>query len=154
MPAIATTALATVAPFVALPAMVVLVGGGIKGAIKGQVKGAQMELRKQLVELTQQVRRHFFDADLATGSFSRVDEYFKNVERTVNEQVGRLVAEKTREAQGEIERLVRASKLDGQEREARLRQAREQLARWDEVGKAAKGITDAIQAMQRPRTTA
>ena len=154
MPAIATTMLATIAPFVALPALVVLVGGGVKGAIKGQVKSAQMELRKQMAELTHQVRRHFFDADAATGKFSRVDVYFRTLERTVSEQVGELVARKTRDAQGEIERLAKVSKLDGQEREARLRQAKEHLARWDEVGRAAKQMSDGIKAMQKPRTTA
>src|SRR3712207_7677618 len=39
----------------------VLVGGGIKGVLKGQVKAAQGELKVQLHEVLQKVRRHFLD---------------------------------------------------------------------------------------------
>src|SRR5215217_9397475 len=78
-------------PIVVVPVFAGLVYSGLKGALSGQVKNAQGELRKQMMEMLQQVRRHFFDADLSAGSFSRVDEYFKTLERTVNEQVQELV---------------------------------------------------------------
>src|ERR671916_393222 len=50
MPAAAMAALTTVAPFVAVPVLAVLVGSGVKGVLKGQAKTAQGELRKQLAE--------------------------------------------------------------------------------------------------------
>ena len=53
MPAAAMAALTTVAPFVAIPVLAVLVGSGVKGVLKGQVKTAQGELRKQLAEMLQ-----------------------------------------------------------------------------------------------------
>ena len=154
VPAVATTALATVAPFLAVPVLAVLVGSGVKGVLKGQVKTAQGELRKQLMEMLQQVRRHFFDADFSAGSFSRVDEYFKTLERTVNEQVQELVREKSKEAQAEISRLTQSTQLEGREREAKAKQAQQQLAQWDNIGKYAKQLTAQMEALKQPKAPA
>ncbi|HEX2148816.1 MAG TPA: dynamin family protein [Actinomycetota bacterium] len=154
VPAVATTALASVAPFVAVPVLAVLVGSGVKGVLKGQVKTAQGQLRMQLMEMLQQIRRHFFDADLSAGSFSRVDEYFKSLERAVNEQVQELVREKSKEAQAEISRLAQARQLDGGEREAQTKQVQQQLAQWDNIGKYAKQVTAQMEALKRPKAPA
>lgn len=154
IPAVATTALAAVAPFVAVPVLAVLVGSGVKGVLKGQVKTSQGQLRMQLMEMLQQVRRHFFDADLSAGSFSRVDEYFKTLERAVNEQVQELVREKSKEAQAEISRLAQARQLDGGEREAQVKQVQQQLAQWDNIGKYAKQVTAQMEALKQPKAPA
>ena len=154
IPAVATTALAAVAPFVAVPVLAVLVGSGVKGVLKGQVKTSQGQLRMQLMEMLQQVRRHFFDADLSSGSFSRVDEYFKTLERAVNEQVQELVREKSKEAQAEISRLAQARQLDGGEREAQVKQVQQQLAQWDNIGKYAKQVTAQMEALKQPKAPA
>ncbi|HEX2149786.1 MAG TPA: dynamin family protein, partial [Actinomycetota bacterium] len=130
MPVAAMGALATVAPFLAVPVLAVLVGSGVKGVLKGQVKTAQGELRKQLMEMLQQVRRHFFDVNLTAGSFSRVDEYFRTLDRAVNEQVRELAQKKSEEAQAEITRLTQTMQLGDREREARVKQAQGQLAQW------------------------
>ena len=154
VPAVATAALAAVAPFVAVPVLAVLVGSGVKGVLKGQVKTSQGQLRMQLMEMLQQVRRHFFDADLSAGSFSRVDEYFKTLERAVNEQVQELVREKSKEAQAEISRLAQARQLDGGEREAQVKQVQQQLAQWDNIGKYAKQVTAQMEALKQPKAPA
>lgn len=154
IPAVATTALAAVAPFVAVPVLAVLVGSGVKGVLKGQVKTSQGQVRMQLMEMLQQVRRHFFDADLSAGSFSRVDEYFKTLERAVNEQVQELVREKSKEAQAEISRLAQARQLDGGEREAQVKQVQQQLAQWDNIGKYAKQVTAQMEALKQPKAPA
>ena len=154
VPAVATAALAAVAPFVAVPVLAVLVGSGVKGVLKGQVKTSQGQLRMQLMEMLQQVRRHFFDADLSAGSFSRVDEYFKTLERAVNEQVQELVREKSKEAQAEISRLAQARQLDGGEREAQVKQVQQQLTQWDNIGKYAKQVTAQMEALKQPKAPA
>ncbi len=141
-------------PWVAIPALVVLAGGTVKSTLGGQVKGAQQQLRVQLAEQLQKVRRHFFDADLAAGSFSRVDEYFRNLERAVNEQVRKLVEKKSEEAQAEITRLTQMRQLDDRGRDARIREAQEQLSQWDNIGKYAKQVTAQIQALKRPKVPA
>jgi hypothetical protein len=138
-------------PVVAIPVFAGLVYSGVKGALSSQVKSAQAELRKQLMEMLQQVRRHFFDVNLSAGSFSRVDEYFKTLDRTVNEQVRELAEEKSKEAQAEINRLTQAMQLDDRERDARVKQAQGQLAQWDDIGKYAKQVMAQIEALKRPK---
>ena len=55
--------------------------------------------------------------DLTAGNFSRVDEYFRNLDRAVNEQVREIVEEKSKEAQAETTRLKEAVQLGDRERE-------------------------------------
>jgi GTPase SAR1 family protein len=147
-----TGMLGMVAPFVAVPVLAGMVYSGVKGVLKGQTKAAQGQLRMQLAEVLQKVRRHFFDVDLATGNFSRVDEYFNTLERTVNEQVRAMVEKKSKESQAEISRLAQAAQLSGREREARIEQTRQQLAQWDSIGKSAKDIMGRMEALKRPQT--
>ncbi len=150
LPVAAAAAFTPVMQFVAIPALALLAGSAIKGARTGSVKTAQQQLRMQLAEQLQKVRRYFFDVDLAAGSFSRVDEYFTTLDQTVNEHVREMVQKKSRESQAEISRLKEAMQLDEREREARTRQAQEQLARWDEIGKSVQTVTGRIKALQRP----
>ncbi len=141
-------------PVVAIPVLAGLVYSGLKGALKNQAKTAQGELRKQLMEMLQQVRRHFFDVNLTAGSFSRVDEYFRTLDRAVNEQVRELAQKKSEEAQAEITRLTQTMQLGDREREARVKQAQGQLAQWDKIGKYAKQVMAQIEALKRLKATA
>ena len=151
MPGVAAAAFASsVMPFVAVPVLAVLVGGGVKGAFGGQVKTAQQQLRVQLAEQMQKVRRHFFDARLAAGSFSRVDEYFMTLDRVVNEHVRELVEKKSKESQAEISRLKEAMQLDERERQTLTKKTQEQLAKWDEIGKSGQAVATQIQTLQNP----
>lgn len=149
LPAAAAAVFTTVMPFVAIPALAVLVGGGIKGARATGIKTAQQQLRMQLAEQLQKVRRHFFDVHLTTGNYSRVDEYFMILDRTVNEQVRGLVEKKSKESQAEITRLKEAIQLGDREREARTKQVQEQLDKWDNVGKSIEALMATIKALQR-----
>jgi hypothetical protein len=108
----------------------------------------------QLAETLQKVRRHFFDVDLSTGRFSRVDEYFNGLERHVNEQVRTMVEEKSKEAQAEITRLSQSMQLGGSERQAQVKQVQQQLAQWDNIGKYAKQVMGQIEALKRPAAPA
>ncbi|HET6261923.1 MAG TPA: hypothetical protein VFG99_06750, partial [Chloroflexia bacterium] len=154
LPAAAAAVFTTVMPFVAIPALAVLVGGGIKGARTSGVKTAQQQLKMQLAEQLQKVRRYFFDVHLTDGSYSRVDEYFTTLDRTVNEQVRQLVEKKSKESQAEINRIKEAIQLSDREREARIKQVQEQLAKWDEVGKSLGAVTAQVKALQRPAAPA
>jgi chromosome segregation ATPase len=100
------------------------------------------------------VRRYFFDVHLAVGSYSRVDEYFMTLDRTVNEQVRELVEKKSKESQAEITRLKEAIQLGEREREARTKQVQEQLTKWDNIGKSLEALTATIKALQRPAAPA
>ncbi len=136
-PSVAAAALAsTVMPFVAVPLLAGLVGGGIKGAFAGQVTTAQQQLRIRLAEQFQKARRYFFDVDLVSGSYSRVDEYFRDLDLMVNEYVRELVAKKSKESQAEIARLKETMQLGHDDRETGTKKAQEQLAVWDNIGKS------------------
>jgi GTPase SAR1 family protein len=148
LPAGLMAALAGPAVLVAAPALIVLTGVGIKSARKGEINNAQQELRGRLREILLRLQRHFFDVDQASGRLSLVDEYFKTLERTMNERIGDLVRQKSAEAKAEIDRLTQAAKLDDQQREAQSRRIREQLAEWDEIGKRTKNIMTRIKALK------
>ena len=150
-PSVAVAALASpIVPFVAVPVLVALMGGGIKGALSQQVKTAQQQLRMRLAEQLQRVRRHFFDVHLTSGKFSRADEYFKTLDSAVNRHVQDLVQRKSREAQAEISRLKEAMQLDDRERAARTKRTQGQLAQWDDVGKTVAAVSAQIRALQEP----
>ncbi|MGH3090097.1 MAG: dynamin family protein, partial [Rubrobacteraceae bacterium] len=142
---------APVMPFVAVPLLVALLGGGVRGAFKGQVTASQQQLKIRLAEQFQKARRYFFDVDLAAGSFSRVDEYFRNLDLTVSEYVRELVEKKSKESQAEIARLKESMTLGHGDRENRAKKLQEQLAVWDNVGKSLGG---AMGQNQTPRTSA
>ena len=154
MPVAAMATFTAVMPWVAVPAILALAAGSIKSALSGQLKAAQQQLKVQLAEQLQQVRRHFFDVHLTAGSYSRVDEYFMTLDRTVNEHVRELVEKKSKESQAEIARLKEAMELGDREREARTKQAQEQLAQWDEVGRSIGAVMDQIKALQGPAAPA
>jgi ABC-type uncharacterized transport system YnjBCD ATPase subunit len=105
----------------------------------------------QLVEQLQKVRRYFFDVDLAAESFSRVDEYFRNLDRTVTEQVREMVEKKAKEAQAESARLKEAAQLGDREREARIKQTQQQRGQWDSIDEYAKQVMQQIEALKQPR---
>jgi hypothetical protein len=98
------------------------------------------------------VRRHFFDVHLTAGSYSRVDEYFMTLDRTVNEHVRELAEKKSKESQAEIARLKEMMQLGDRERGARTRRVQEQLAKWDELGKSLGAVTSRTRALPRPET--
>ncbi|MDQ3999525.1 MAG: hypothetical protein M3283_00680, partial [Actinomycetota bacterium] len=151
IPSLAVTAIASpVMPFVAVPVLAALIGSAVKGALSGQVKAAQQQLKVDLAEQFQKTRRHFFDVSLTTGSFSRVDEYFMTLDRSVNEHVRELVEKKSNESQAEIARLKEAMQLGEQERQAQTKQAQERLTRWDNIGQRVTALTGQIKALQRP----
>jgi len=72
----------------------------------------------------------------------------------VNEQVQELVREKSKEAQAEISRLTQSTQLEGREREAKAKQAQQQLAQWDNIGKYAKQLTAQMEALKQPKAPA
>jgi GTPase SAR1 family protein len=146
-PSIAVTALASpVVPFLAAPALLVLLGGGVKGALDTQLKTAQQQLRGRLAEQLQKARRHFFDVHLTAGSYSRVDEHFAALDRVVDQHVRELVEKKSRESQAEISRLTESMKLGAADRQALTKKTQAQLASWDGIGKTIQTVRAQIQS--------
>jgi GTPase SAR1 family protein len=147
------TALAAVVPFVTLPALAMLARSGVQKALRGEVQQARQELYGRLREVLSHVQGNFYEVNLASGRFSVVDEYFRTVERTMNEQIGDLVRQKSKEANAEITRLTEAAKLDAQQRETESKRIRNQLAEWDEIGKATKNTMVLIKGLEAAGVT-
>lgn len=145
------SASATLLPLVAVPALLVLVGGTLYEQLKKELQTAKMQLKAQLSEVRQQVYRHFFDVDQASGRYSRFDEYFNALDRAVNEQLQEMVQKKSKESQAEIARLSEVMKLDDPERDARTKQTQEQLSKWNNIGKSTEVVMKRIRASERPR---
>ena len=90
---------------------------------------------RYLDDLLQQLRnRLLVDVDLTGGRFSRIDECFNSLERSLGDKIGKLTAQKLAEAQAESDRLGEEAKLDDQQRQVRAEETRRQLAGWDGIG--------------------
>lgn len=145
---VALTGLALPALLVATPAYLLLAGIGAIGILRGSIKNARAELKNHLAEVLQRVRRHFFEADLASGRFGRVDEYFRDLERDMLARVRSIAEQKSREAEAEISRLTEAARLDDGRRQARVEQVRRMLDEWEGIGKAARDVMTKIKALE------
>ena len=100
------------------------------------------------MDTLQVVRGYFFDVDLASGRFSRVDEYFGALERSVSKQVREIAEKKSEESRAEIARLTEAGKLDDRERGVWADRTRKQLAGWDGIGESARDVMARIEALE------
>jgi GTPase SAR1 family protein len=132
---IATSLLGIAAPYLALA--VVAVWGlyrGLKASEQTQLKAAQQELHKHLSTVLQEVRQYYLTVDLASGRLCLVDETFTALSKALLEQVQAFAAQKSAEAQAEVERLFSQSKLDENQRRVQAAAIRQALKDWDALG--------------------
>lgn len=144
----------------ALPvAGVGVIGAGIWGLVRGWKAGESNELdqtkrdlRRHLGEVLQLAHRHFFDVDQTTSRFSLVDEYFTQFERLMKEQVRTIADRKSAEAQAEVERLTATARFDDERRNREAEKARQELATWDELGRAVAARVAELNALDAELT--
>lgn len=130
------------APLVPLAAIWVIARGGWKESGTMQIKAAQQELRKYLSQVLQQLRRHFFEVDLARGRLGLVDEYFAERERALLDAVRDVVQQRSDQARGELARMTDAARLDEGQRRQRAEQIKQQqLPEWERTGAAFQALT-------------
>jgi GTP-binding protein EngB required for normal cell division len=132
------------------------VAAGIWGLVRGwkaasirQTKAARQELQRHLAAVLQEVRKHFFDVDMPSGRFSRVDEFFNGLERSLAEHVNSLARQKLEESQAEIDRLMEESRLGEEQRKARAEQVRKHLAEWDTLGQAIRQLQSELNELDQ-----
>jgi hypothetical protein len=155
MPAAALAGIAALIPPLAPFAGLAVLWGLVRGwraAGQEQVRAAQQELRKHFAGVLQQVRRQFFDVQLASGRLSQVDEYFHAFERTMLDQLHTIVQQKSEEARAELARVVEASKLDGQQRKATAERLQQQMTGWEELGAAINRIMAHLKVVEEHGT--
>jgi GTPase SAR1 family protein len=153
----AAVAAATVAaaPWVLLGGALCTVAAGVWGLITGakQVKlqeqeKAKQQLAQELSAILSQVRQYFFDVDLDSVRYSRVDEFFRTLEQNLQEQIQSALKQKSADAQAEISRLTGQAKLDDQQRKEHAAELQKQLAEWDALGQRMDGIKQQLQALE------
>ena len=84
------------------------------------------------------------------GHHVRVLERSGLIRLAETKRVRGVVEKKSTESQAEISRLKEAMELEGREREARTKQAQEQMAKWDKIGKSVEAVAARLKALQRP----
>lgn len=114
-----------------------------------QIKAARGELKKHLVSILQNVQRHFFEVDAAHGRLGKVDEYFKQLELTVLRQVQQHIEQRANEAKAEINRMAEESRLDDEQRKARMAQAQQQMKEWDNLGQTVKTLAAELKSLDQ-----
>ena len=99
-----------------------------------QLKTGKQDLLRYLAELLQRLRNHLLvNVDLTAGQFSRVEECFNALERSLGEQIGKVTSQKLAEAQTESNRLAEEAQLDDKQRKAKAEETRHCVAEWDSV---------------------
>ena len=126
---------------------------GWRSAERTQLKAAKQELSRHLASLIRQVHKHFLDVNEASGRFSLVDEHFHSFERSLTEQIDKLVAKKSAEAQAEMDRLTEQAKLNDEQRKIKAEQLRKQLTEWHGLGQEIKAIQFELRELERVPTS-
>ena len=69
--------------------------------------------------------------------------------RAISEQIQKVAARKSAEAQAEIDRLTEQARLDDQERKARAEGIQQQLADWDSISQSIKDVVFGLQILDQ-----
>jgi GTPase SAR1 family protein len=122
---------------------------------RAQLRAGKQEMLQSLAEILQRLRNHFLIAvDLKGGRFTRVDECFNSLERSLSETIAKLATQKIAEAQAEIDRLGEEAKLDDQHRHKKAEESRRQLADWDRIGIRLQEVANELAELERVQRTA
>lgn len=144
-------------PWVVLPAAVAIAGLLVTKSLMDtrskQLEKIKGELRKNLGNVLNQVKRHFLDVDSASNRHSRVDEFFNELQSNVSEHIQAVVKQKHEEANKEVGRLNEEAMLGDKERADRNKELEQQLAEWKKVGETLGQLVRQLVALsqtQRP----
>jgi hypothetical protein len=140
MPMLAASSI--VISMIASPLALAAAAGGVLWALSrgwrvssdAKGKAARVELHKHLRELLAQVTRHFFAVDLKRSQVSRVDEYLKGVEASLEARIDLVAAEREKEAERELALLTGQANLGAKAREKAAAGHRAALEKWDALG--------------------
>jgi GTPase SAR1 family protein len=139
----------TVATVAAIPVVIWLGFRGWKVGREAQLKNARQELQKYLTDVLRRVWQYFLDVDQASGRSSLVEDYFEALERNTSEQLRKLAAQKSEEAQAEQARLEEDARLGDRERKARSEQLQAQLAEWQGIGPSLREVAAGLRELDR-----
>ncbi len=117
---------------------------------RAQLRASKQELSRSLADLLGRLRNHLLvDVDLTSGRFTRVDECFNSLERSIGEKIGQFASRKLADAQAEIDRLGEEARLDDQQRQVKAEETRHHLADWDGIGCRLQEIRNELGQLER-----
>jgi hypothetical protein len=117
---------------------------------RAQLKTGKQDLTRYLAELLQRLRNHLLvNVDLTAGQFSKVDECFNALERSLGEQIGKVITQKLAEAQAEGNRLAEEAQLDDKQRKEKAEESRRQVTECDGIGRSIKETQSELEALDR-----
>ncbi len=152
-PALAAFGVAVAAAPIWLVGAVAILAVGVPTLVvekRSQLRASKHELLRSLADLLQQLRNHLLvDVDLTSGRFTRVDECFGSLERSISERIGQFASRKLADAQAEIDRLGEEARLDDQQRQVKAEETRHHLADWDGIGCRLQEIRNELEAFER-----
>lgn len=114
---------------------------------KRQIDAAREELRRQLAAVLRDAHAAFL-VPTADG-LNVIDGYLATLERAVHEQVERVAARKSAEAQAELIRLAEEANLDEHERTARVAPLERQRSAWQSIGGEVRALGDDLDALDK-----
>ncbi len=122
---------------------------------QAEIRADRHELLQHLADLMQRLRHQLlFEVDLSSGRFSRVDECFNSMERSLGEMIAKLAARKSEEARAEVDRLGEEAGLDDKARSEEAERTRRQLAEWNAIGGRLQEIRNELDALERSQRAA
>lgn len=114
-----------------------------------RLEDAKQQLNERLSTSLQVIVQNFLGMDKMMGYQNRVESYFDALVHVMTEQVQKIIAQKSAEAQGELDRLAEEATLDEQQRKVRAEQMRRQLTEWDAIHQSIKEIAADLQTIDR-----
>jgi GTP-binding protein EngB required for normal cell division len=117
---------------------------------RAELSAGKQEALRYLDDLLQRLRKQLlFDVDLTGGRFSRIDEYFDSLERSLGDKIAKLTAQKLAEARTESDRLGEEARLNDQQRQLKADETRRQLANWNAIGSRIQETQSELEELER-----
>jgi len=151
---VAGTAIVYLTGMFVTPILIGAVVAGIWGWFKGrrdaerrELENAKNRLRAHLNDILQKLWQHFFEVDISSMRFSRMDEFFEALEGEVGDRINAIVQQKSKEAAAELERFAEESRMDERQRRERALATKAQLDEWDGLGALKKQVMNELKTL-------
>jgi hypothetical protein len=121
---------------------------GWKKAGETEVERGKQQLRQNLTEIMDAVRRSFLEVNQTANQYSHVDEYFENRKSALAELVDQIAQQKSVDHQEYIKALGHGDGLTDEQRKSALQAVQQELAAWIASGIALKEAIVELDALQ------
>lgn len=107
---------------------------------EARLEDAKQQLNDRLSTSLQTIMQIFTFADAVSGFQNCVDSYFDTLRSFMTEQVQKIAAQRSAEAQTELDRFSNEAALNEQQRQSRAEQIQQQLIVWEGIYQSIKEV--------------